>query len=217
MADNSKKVSELPTAANVASTDRVLVLRDPSSNASVRTVNVSTLFTSSSNVTITSGSNTWTFSNTGTLTFPNATVQNTAYVKTAGSFNPNFCTNTGNVVSLTSGTQTGNYTKTDSLCYFRVYIQFANSTYADGSGQYQITLPFPSVSTISIRGGTLHNTNTASVFHISGIVDTAGNSSILSLYYTGGTTDLAWKNTTPVGWQTGNTTHFDISGIYQTT
>jgi len=38
MADNSKKVSELPTASNVASTDRILVLRSPSSNASVRTV-----------------------------------------------------------------------------------------------------------------------------------------------------------------------------------
>ncbi len=43
MADNSKKVSELPTAANVASTDRVLVLRSPSSNASVRTVTLSDL------------------------------------------------------------------------------------------------------------------------------------------------------------------------------
>lgn len=41
MSDNSKKVSELPTAANVASTDRVLVLRDPSGAPSVRTVNVS--------------------------------------------------------------------------------------------------------------------------------------------------------------------------------
>lgn len=41
MADNSKKVSQLPTAANVASTDRVLVLRDPSGSPSVRTVNVS--------------------------------------------------------------------------------------------------------------------------------------------------------------------------------
>lgn len=38
MADNSKKVSELPTANNVASTDRILVLRDPSGNPSVRTV-----------------------------------------------------------------------------------------------------------------------------------------------------------------------------------
>ena len=43
MADNSRKVSELPTAANVAATDRVLVLRDPSGNASVRTVTLSTL------------------------------------------------------------------------------------------------------------------------------------------------------------------------------
>lgn len=40
MTDNSKKVSELPTAANVAATDRVLVLRDPSGTPSVRTVNV---------------------------------------------------------------------------------------------------------------------------------------------------------------------------------
>ena len=43
MTDNSKKVSQLPTASNVASTDRILVLRDPSGNASVRTVNFSTL------------------------------------------------------------------------------------------------------------------------------------------------------------------------------
>jgi hypothetical protein len=41
MADNSKKVSELPTAANVANDDRVLVLRSPASNASVRTVTLS--------------------------------------------------------------------------------------------------------------------------------------------------------------------------------
>ena len=40
MTDNSKKVSELPTAANVAATDRVLVLRDPLGTPSVRTVNV---------------------------------------------------------------------------------------------------------------------------------------------------------------------------------
>ena len=38
MADNAKKVSELPTASNVASTDRVLVLRNPAGSASVRTV-----------------------------------------------------------------------------------------------------------------------------------------------------------------------------------
>ena len=36
----SKKLSEIPQASNVASTDRVLVLRDPSGNASTRTVTV---------------------------------------------------------------------------------------------------------------------------------------------------------------------------------
>jgi hypothetical protein len=115
-------------------------------------------------------------------------------------------------------TQTGNYTKTGNLCYFRIYVNYANvSSFADGSGQYQITLPFPSVATISIRGGSLHNVNTASIYHIGGIVDVASNASILGLYYSGSTTDLAWKNTTPVGWFTGNTSHFDISGIYETT
>lgn len=43
MADNSKKISEVPTAANVAGTDRVLVLRSPAGGASVRTVTFSTL------------------------------------------------------------------------------------------------------------------------------------------------------------------------------
>jgi len=43
MSDNSRKISEVPTAANVAATDRVLVLRDPSGTPSVRTVNLSVL------------------------------------------------------------------------------------------------------------------------------------------------------------------------------
>lgn len=43
MTDNSKKLSEIPQASNVASTDRVLVLRDPSGNASTRTVTVGNL------------------------------------------------------------------------------------------------------------------------------------------------------------------------------
>lgn len=38
MADNSKKVSELPITTNAASTDRILILRSPASNASVRTI-----------------------------------------------------------------------------------------------------------------------------------------------------------------------------------
>jgi hypothetical protein len=40
MADNSKKISELPTASNAALTDRILILRSPAANASVRTITV---------------------------------------------------------------------------------------------------------------------------------------------------------------------------------
>jgi len=38
MADNSKKVSELALASNVAITDRVMILRSPSASPSVRTI-----------------------------------------------------------------------------------------------------------------------------------------------------------------------------------
>jgi len=46
MTDNSKKVSELPQASNVASTDRVMVLRDPSGTPSVRTITVNNFISS---------------------------------------------------------------------------------------------------------------------------------------------------------------------------
>ena len=40
---SEKKVTELPTAPNVAPSDRILILRDPAGVPSVRTVNVSIL------------------------------------------------------------------------------------------------------------------------------------------------------------------------------
>lgn len=43
MANTGTKVSALPIAANAASTDRVLVLRDPSGTPSVRTITVENL------------------------------------------------------------------------------------------------------------------------------------------------------------------------------
>ena len=46
MTDNSKKLSELPTTSNVAASDRVLVLRTPSGNASTRTITVDNLTSS---------------------------------------------------------------------------------------------------------------------------------------------------------------------------
>ena len=83
-----------------------------------------------------------------------------------------------------------------------------------------MSLPFPTSSTITIRGGTLHskpaNPANNAIYHIAGItdvVDTANTTMLL--YYSGSTTDLAWKSTTPVG-ATSNVCTFDISGAYET-
>lgn len=244
MANDAKKVSELVVTTTLSANDRVVILSNPSSAANTKTITVanfannltannstylggvvSTSYVNTAGAYTISGVHTYSANVTinaslsvnTSIRFNDNTTQNTAFTTSTASFNPNFCTNTGNVVSISGGSQTGSYTKIGKLCYFRAFIQFGASSYVDGSGQYQITLPFDSVATTTIRGGTLHNISTASIYHIGGIVETSTNSSILSLYYTGSTTDLAWKNTTPTSWFTGNTTHFDISGIYETT
>jgi hypothetical protein len=82
------------------------------------------------------------------------------------------------------------------------------------------TLPFPAAHTVTIRGGTLHNEGTDSRYHIAGITDIEDASpdanTTMRLYYSGSTTDLAWKYSTPVA-ATSNTSHFDLSGSYETT
>lgn len=232
MSNDAKKVSELGIATTLSANDRVVILSNPDTSANVKTITTNNFFASlgqmnvngniipTSNNVYTLGNNTnrwaslWIGSNTG-IRYSDNTTQTTAYTVTSNTFNPNFTTNTGNV--LVGMTQSGNYTKFGKICYFRTNIDFSNvSSFVDGTGQYQIVLPFPSVTSIAIRGGTLHNTNTATIYAISGMVDITGNTSILNLYYRGTTTDLAWKNTTPVSWFSGNSSHFDISGVYET-
>ena len=108
---------------------------------------------------------------------------------------------------------TGSYTLIGPLCYFRVYVDFSTCTNF-GTGQYQVTLPFPSVETMRIAGGTLHQTSGNSLYHIAGVTDVVASTTVHKLYYSGSTTDLAFKFNTPVG-ATTVTSHFDISGIYQ--
>ena len=110
-------------------------------------------------------------------------------------------------------TLTPSFASTTYPEYFRVYVDFASCTNF-GTGQYQITLPFPSVATMRQAGGSLHQVTGAALYHIAGVTDTAISSTIHKLYYSGSTTDLAWKNTTPVG-GTSVTSHFDISGVYE--
>jgi hypothetical protein len=145
-----------------------------------------------------------------TLTFPDGSVQSSAPGATPTSFNPQFTDATGALAGVTA---TGKYTRIGKLCFFRIYVDFNGYTNL-GTGQYQITLPFASASTMTTRDGTLHNTATASIYHIAGILDATDSTTVVKLYYSGSTTDLAWKYNTPVSWA-NNATHFDISGMYE--
>jgi hypothetical protein len=73
MADNSKKLSELPTASNAASTDRLLILRDPAGSPSTRTITVAAIganITFSNSVPANSSSN----GNAGTIRYDSSYV-----------------------------------------------------------------------------------------------------------------------------------------------
>ena len=135
----------------------------------------------------------------------------------SSSFNPQFRSNTGNTLAGT--VSSGTYVKQGPIVHVRINVDFANTTHFDtANNQYQFTLPFPVSSTVTLRGGSLHQTAGASagIFHIAGITDTSYSNTTMNLYYSGSTTDLAWKWSTPVG-ATSNTSHFDLSGSYETT
>jgi hypothetical protein len=131
-------------------------------------------------------------------------------------FDPQFKTVSGNTLAGTVAT--GSYVLQGLICHFRINVNFANTTDFGSASQYQVTLPFPSVSTMTQRGGTLHNEGLDARYHIAGITDIDDASpdanNTMRLYYSGSTTDLAWKSSTPVG-ATTTTAHFDISGAYQ--
>ena len=136
------------------------------------------------------------------------------------SYNPQFRSNTGNTLAGT--VSTGSYVKQGAIVHLRINVDFANTTDFGANSQYQFSLPFPSAHTVTIRGGTLHQKGptaaNVAIYHIAGITDIeeGGGNTTMNLYYSGSTTDLAWKYSTPVG-ATSNTSHFDLSGSYETT
>ena len=136
------------------------------------------------------------------------------------SYNPQFRSNTGNTLAGT--VSTGSYVKQGAIVHLRINVDFANTTDFGANSQYQFSLPFPSAHTVTIRGGTLHQKGptaaNVAIYHIAGITDIedGGSNTTMNLYYSGSTTDLAWKYSTPVN-ATSNTSHFDLSGSYETT
>ena len=139
---------------------------------------------------------------------------NSVVTTSSREFDPAFIDASG---AFRGATVTGNYTLHDNLCYFRINVDFATCTNF-GSGQYQVTLPFKSIATMTQRSGTLHQTTGDVKYHIAGIVDLEQHSGnpgeTMLLYYSGGATDLSWEVGRPSG-ATTVTSHFDISGWYQ--
>jgi hypothetical protein len=136
---------------------------------------------------------------------------NNVITEIKNTFNPQFTDSSG---SFAGGVQTGHYTLMNDLCFFRVNVDFGTTTNF-GIGQYQITLPFPTIFTTTIRNGTLHQTSGSSggtLYNITGV--TTGSSAILPLFYTGTTSYLNWKFNTPVSAST-TSSHFDINGVYE--
>jgi hypothetical protein len=133
----------------------------------------------------------------------------------SSSYDPQFKTASGNTLNGT--VSTGSYVKQGAIVHFRVNVDFANTTDFGANSQYQFQLPFATNATITIRGGTLHYVSGDAKYHIAGITDirTGASNTTMNLYYSGSTTDLAWKYNTPVS-ATSNTSHFDISGAYET-
>jgi hypothetical protein len=131
---------------------------------------------------------------------------------TDGSWTTNFTDASGTLAGITA---TGNYNRIGNMVFFCVNVSFDGYSNL-GTGQYQFDLPFAPRQTFTARGGTLHNPNTDSKYHIAAIVDLVsdGANAKAKLYYTGSTADLAWKYNTPVNWA-HNTAHFDMSGFYE--
>ena len=65
-------------------------------------------------------------------------------VALAGTFNPNFTDATG---TFAGGTTTGNYTRIGNMLFYCVAVEFNGYTNL-GTGQYQISLPFPAKQNI---------------------------------------------------------------------
>jgi hypothetical protein len=105
---------------------------------------------------------------------------------------------------------TSQYIKIGKLVHFEHQVDFDNIT-SFGTGQYYMTLPFPSAQPMHFREGCLHDIGGEDQFQISGHV--AAGSDILYLFFAqSAAQDEPFTSTAPVTLQTND--NFHISGMY---
>ena len=109
---------------------------------------------------------------------------------------------------------TGNYNRFGNMVHFNIRIDFTNAlTY--GTGQYYLTLPYPSKGEYFFREGNLHDLSDDRRYHTSGELD-PGSSQML-LYTTDNlgsrTFDVPFTSTIPATITTAD--RFHVSGTYE--
>lgn len=105
----------------------------------------------------------------------------------------------------------GSYTKVGTLVYFEIRVEFDNITNF-GSGQYYLTLPFPSAHPKLFRDGCVHDFSGNDQYAISGHIMGGTNQMYLFATASNGR-DVPFTNSVPFGLAVED--NFHIAGTYQ--
>jgi hypothetical protein len=117
----------------------------------------------------------------------------------------------GTGFTQSSNIATGTYMKYGKMVVVDLNVPFTNVTNF-GTGQYNITIPFPSARHTDIFGGTLHDTSTTSFYTLKGHVD-EGQSSVSLWFLSGAAKDEVFDHNSPIILST--TDLFHMSFIYE--
>lgn len=102
------------------------------------------------------------------------------------------------------------YIEIGPLVHFRINVDFSNIT-SFGTGQYYVTLPFPSKYDIFLREGHLFDASTSKSYGISAHVH-AGSDYMTLSYTSSSSVDESFTYNTPITLTTAD--HFHISGTF---
>lgn len=104
------------------------------------------------------------------------------------------------------------YVKIGKLVQVQIDVEMDNVTNF-GTGQYSITLPFPSAYHTDVYGGSIHNTG-ATTEHYSIKGHLSPSSSAATLWYISGSSqDMAFDHNSPINLTTGDKFHMSFSYI----
>ena len=124
------------------------------------------------------------------------------------------------VVGGTTGTQptftgaplfTGSYTKIGNLCHFQIDVDMDNIT-SFGTGQYYMTLPFPSEHNYLVSDGCLHDISANDQYSVMGHV-VAGSSQLRLLSIASNGKHVPFEHNVPVNLAVAD--NFHVAGTYE--